>query len=217
MNFFKLYIGDYQRDTGTLTLAQHGAYMLMLQFYCATEMPLPKGKELYRLLRADSREERAAIDLIVSRYWLDTDDGLINERAKKEIDRAAKQRAINQETGKLGGRPRKTKSETEQETESVFESVSEPLPNRNPIQTPDSRLNPKSGCAASPTDPRKQLFDLGKTLLGAGSGGLISKAIAQTDEATVGAVLGEMAVKAKADPRAYFAKATQPKQRGVVV
>lgn len=50
VNFAKLYIGDYLRDTGTLTLAQHGAYMLMLLEFYATERPLPTGRRL-RLVR----------------------------------------------------------------------------------------------------------------------------------------------------------------------
>lgn len=46
MNFFKLYIGDYQRDTAHLSVTEHGAYLLMLQHYYATEKPLPPGKAL---------------------------------------------------------------------------------------------------------------------------------------------------------------------------
>lgn len=66
-------------------------------------------------------------------------------------------------------------------------------------------------------DPRKKIFDLGKTILGANAGGLISKAISATDEPTVGAILGEMALKPTADPRAYFAAAIKRKERGLVV
>lgn len=135
MNFVKLYIGDYLRDTGTLTLAQHGAYMLMLLEHYATEKPLPVGRELHRLLRADSKAERDAIDFIAARFWTLTETGLVNNRADKEIERASNQRAINQEVGKRGGRPKRT----EQITESVTESVSETEPNRNPNQTPDTR------------------------------------------------------------------------------
>lgn len=130
MNFIKLYIGDYLRDTGTLTLAQHGAYALMLLEHYATEKPLPEGRELHRLLRADSKAERDAIDFVAAKYWTNG----TNPRALKEIERAANQRAINQEIGKRGGRPKRT----EQETESVIESIA----NRNPNQTPDTIPSP---------------------------------------------------------------------------
>lgn len=95
MNFFKLYIGDYQRDTAHLSIAEHGAYMLMLQHYYATESPLPTGKALHRMLRAQDKTERDAIDSIVSKFWNETSDGLVNERADAEITKAAAQADTN--------------------------------------------------------------------------------------------------------------------------
>lgn len=97
MNFFKLYIGDYLRDTGTLTLAQHGAYVLMLMHHYANEAPLPVGRELYRLLRADTKLEREAIDFVAAKFWITTDAGLINERSGKEFSRANQKSEKNRE------------------------------------------------------------------------------------------------------------------------
>jgi uncharacterized protein YdaU (DUF1376 family) len=128
VNFVKLYIGDYLRDTGTLTLGQHGAYMLMLFEHYANEKPLPEGRDLHRLLRADTKLERDAIDFIAGKFWVKTPEGLVNKRAGEEIEKAAHQKAINREIGKRGGRPKRT----EPHTESVTESVSETEPNRNP-------------------------------------------------------------------------------------
>ena len=133
MNFFKLYIGDYQRDTAHLSVTEHGAYLLMLQHFYATEKPLPVGKVLHRMLRAQDKAEREAIDFIAGKFWTATDDGLINERAAQEIAKAEHQRSVNQQIGKLGGRPKR------KETESVNESDSESEPNDNPNQTPDTR------------------------------------------------------------------------------
>ena len=133
MNFFKLYIGDYQRDTAHLSIAEHGAYLLMLQHYYATEKPLPSGKALHRMLRAQDKTERDAIDSVASQFWTETESGLVNSRAAHEIDRADHQRSVNREVGKKGGRPKRT------ETESVSESVSESEPINNPNQTPDTR------------------------------------------------------------------------------
>ena len=136
MNFFKLYIGDYQRDTAHLSLAEHGAYLMMLQHYCATEKPLPTGRALHRMLRADSKTERDAIDHVAAIFWVATEGGLINKRATKEIDRAEHQRDVNREVGKRGGRPKKTETVSKvmdkKETESVSETVSETEPNNNP-------------------------------------------------------------------------------------
>ena len=95
MNFFRLYIGDYQRDTAHLTMAEHGAFLLMLQHYYATEKPLPVGRALHRILRAETDEERAAIDSVAAQFWTLTDDGLINARADEEIGKAREQADTN--------------------------------------------------------------------------------------------------------------------------
>ncbi len=100
INFFKLYIGDYQRDTGALTLAEHGAYMLMLQHYYATEKPLPTGRELHRLLRAETKAERDAIDAISGRFWSEKDGSLINLRADEEIAKGRAQAETNRAIAK---------------------------------------------------------------------------------------------------------------------
>lgn len=98
MNFYKHYIGDYQRDTGHLSLAEHGAYRLMLDAFYATGKPLPSNKKaLYRLLRAATGVERKAIDVVAAQFWEMTSAGLINRRAALEIEKAAKQAEINRQ------------------------------------------------------------------------------------------------------------------------
>ena len=70
MNFFKHYIGDYARATGDLTLAEYGAYRMMLDHFYGTARPLPSEKKtLYRLLRADSDLEKRAVDRVSLRFW----------------------------------------------------------------------------------------------------------------------------------------------------
>lgn len=98
MNFYKHYIGDYQRDTGHLSLAEHGAYRLMLDAFYATGKPLPVDKKaLYRLLRAATAVERKAIDFVSAQFWEITSSGLINRRAALEIEKAVKQAEINRQ------------------------------------------------------------------------------------------------------------------------
>lgn len=95
MNFFKLYIGDYQRDTAHLSVTEHGAYLLMLQHYYATEKPLPTGKALHRMLRAQDKAEREAIDAVAAQFWRETEQGLVNDRADAEITKAGAQAETN--------------------------------------------------------------------------------------------------------------------------
>lgn len=148
MNFVKLYIGDYMRKTGSLTVAEHGAYVLMLLHYYGTEHPLPTGRELHRLLRAETKADREAIDSIAARFWHASESGLVNKRADEEISKAEHQRDVNRIVGKLGGRPKRSK------TDSLTDSLTEPEPNHNPnhSQTPD--ITPPLPTAVAPPRPR---------------------------------------------------------------
>ena len=219
MNFYKHHIGDYAKKTAHLSIVEHGAYLLMLHFYYGTEAPLPKGRALYRLLRADSKIDRDAIDSVCRQFWTETPTGFANGRADEEIAAAVHQREVNRELGKRGGRPKRT--------EPITESVSQPEPNtkanHNPIQTPDVREDSvekdstdasasQKAIPAEAPDPRKQLWDLGVSLLGESARSLIGKGIARVGESKVGSVLGDMAARPTADPKAYFVAATTPRQ-----
>ena len=184
MNFYKHFIGDFQRDTGHLSLAQKGAYRGMLDHYYATERPLPLDlTAIARLVGAVSAAEKSAVESVLREFWTQTPDGWINPRAQFEIDKASAQREMNQVIGKLGGRPKKNRIGSEHKTESVIK----PEPINNPNQTPDKDIPPSAGETPSdevhpgapaagslptdlpdpePTDdPTKHLFDLGVAVL----------------------------------------------------
>lgn len=132
MNFFKLYIGDYQRDTAHLSVTEHGAYLLMLQHYYATEKPLPIGKALHRMLRAQDKAERDAIDTVAKQFWRETDQGLVNDRADAEIAKASAQADTNARIAREREAKRKaTRKDHEQSTNRAT--------NDQPNQTPDTR------------------------------------------------------------------------------
>lgn len=213
VNFYKHHIGDYAKKTAHLTVLEHGAYLLMLHAYYGTEKPLPAGETLYRMLRAQTQAERAAVDSVAAQFWTKTESGLVNGRAFDEIKTATHLVDIAKSNGTRGGRPKKPSG----------------LPGNNPagliteptgkaIQTPLSSKNSVDEASTAqgddPADPRKQLFDIGKTILGSNAGAMISKAISAAGESRVGAILGEMALRPTADPRAYFAAAVKAKGEG---
>lgn len=134
MNFFKLYIGDYQRDTAHLSVVEHGAFMLMLQHYYATERPLPTGKALHRMLRAQDKVERDAIDSIAAQFWRTTDAGLVNDRADEEIRKASKQCEANRAVAMAREDARRS---ARKEHESCNESSHEMSTTRTQNQTPE--------------------------------------------------------------------------------
>lgn len=106
MNFWKRHIGDYARDTGHLTLLEHGVYSVLLDRLYATERPIPEG-DVYRIARAMSRSERAAVDAVLAEFFELEAGGWTNPRAMLEIEAAQSKATANRENGKSGGRPAK--------------------------------------------------------------------------------------------------------------
>lgn len=155
MNFFKLYIGDYQRDTAHLSVAQHGAFALMLQHYYATEKPLPVGKALHRMLRAQDKTERDAIDSVAAEFWTVTDDGLINARADEEIKKAGAQADTNRGIAKAREAAKKA---ARKEHDSCTNRSTIDQPNHSHSQTTDKNLSAGKGLSSPPTAEPAPVF-----------------------------------------------------------
>lgn len=102
--WFAWYPGDYLRDTGGLTMLQHGAYRCLLDRYYDCGGPLSRDPEtLYRLAGAFSGEERHAVDIVVSKFFVADGEQIRHARADAEIARRAEKRAMNRELGRRGG------------------------------------------------------------------------------------------------------------------
>lgn len=130
MKFFKLYMGDYLRDTAHLSLAEHGAYFLMLQNYYATQKPLPTGDPLYRMLRAHSRAEKDAVDSVARQFWVQSGEGFVNARAALEIQKAAAQAETNRLIALEREARKKAALEAHPKVSSVPRDEHEPSTNR---------------------------------------------------------------------------------------
>lgn len=107
VNFYKRYPGDYQRDTAHLSLAEHGAYGLLLDHYYSSEKPLPADLSmLHRICRAFTKPEQKAVDSVAGMFFPVGADGLRhNARADKQIPQEQKGREAARQNGKNGGRP----------------------------------------------------------------------------------------------------------------
>ena len=161
MNWYKRYIGDYQRDTGHLTMVDHGAYCLLLDIYYATAVPLPLDRKvLYRMVRATERPERRSVDRILTEFWQRTETGWVNKRAEKEIARAASRAEINRENASSGSKP-PSESVSESVSESPRESRGESASNPDTrIQIPESRYqNQKPEPDTSSLETAERLAD----------------------------------------------------------
>lgn len=98
MNFYKHYIGDFQRDTGHLSLTERGAYLALIHHYYATETPLPtEHAALCRIAGAFTKAERDAVKRVAG--FFEVREGQlwhkrIEAELEKQADRCDKNRAI---------------------------------------------------------------------------------------------------------------------------
>lgn len=109
MNFYKRYPADYGKKTARLTLAEHGAYTLLLDELYTTEIGLPDDHdELYRICRAMTKPEQTAVRTVADKFFPVAADGLRhNRRATAELIEAAPAMEAARLNGKKGGRPKK--------------------------------------------------------------------------------------------------------------
>lgn len=114
MNFYKHHIGDYDQATRHLSFVEDAAYSRLIRKYYAEEAPLPKDlKKILRLIGARTKEEKAAVEVVLEEFFVLEEDGYHNSRCDRELQAKQIKAEVNRQVGKLGGRPRKT--ETQQE------------------------------------------------------------------------------------------------------
>jgi uncharacterized protein YdaU (DUF1376 family) len=86
--WYARYVGDYQKKTAHLSIMQHGAYCLLLDWVYANQKPLPANAvQLHRICRAFDDAERDAIEFVLQEFFELTPKGFINKRALEEIER----------------------------------------------------------------------------------------------------------------------------------
>jgi uncharacterized protein YdaU (DUF1376 family) len=112
VNFYKRFIGDIQAKTGALSLAEFGAYDRLLDHYYSTEKAVP-AKDVYRICRAMTGGERAAVDTVLAEFFELAEQGYVQSKADEVIAKALPLIEAARENGKKGGRPKKPKTPKE--------------------------------------------------------------------------------------------------------
>lgn len=137
MNYYERHLGDYAKDTAHLSMLEHGAYSLLLDRYYATEAGIPSD-QAHRLARARTKEEKQAVDSVLSEFFTLVDGVWINNRASDEITKAQSKIKAAQENGKRGGRPKTNRTETQDKPSGLFPGY-ENETELKAHQTPDTR------------------------------------------------------------------------------
>ena len=104
--YMPLYIGDYLADTGHLSAAEHGAYLLLLMHYWQRGEPLPSDDErLRRIAKIEPRQWSKVRRSIVDFF---DDDGITwtHHRVETELERARCKSLKAREAGIKSGESR---------------------------------------------------------------------------------------------------------------
>ncbi len=122
MNYYKRHLGDYARDTGHLSVLEHGIYTLLLDWYYANERPIPADKT-ERISRGNPKETQT----VLSEFFKLTENGWIHSYADRVIADYNAKADRNRQAGKLGGRPRKTQTVSKTNPQETLATSHKPL------------------------------------------------------------------------------------------
>ncbi len=182
-----LYVADYLRDTRRLTLAEHGAYLLLIMEYWTAKSLPNDDRQLARIIGASPAEWRK-IKPAVTPFF---DEQWRHKRIDKELAHA------EQVSSKRSANAKQRLSNSSANDEQKHTHAGATSQSQSP-----SLPNGKAAQAAS-TD-EKQLYDRGKALLGKEAGGLIKRLVtAKGGDVALARSALEMA-STKSDPREYL-------------
>jgi uncharacterized protein YdaU (DUF1376 family) len=158
MHYYQRNIGSYQKKTQTLSLLEHGAYCLLIDNYFATEARIPlEMDEVYRICRAVSRKDRAAVTAVLKKYFTMTDTGYVHSRCEEEIEAYRSKSMKLKQNGSKGGQAAREKRVANATPIAVANAVAngvakqQPTINQEPITNNQDKeeaifvLSPSSG------------------------------------------------------------------------
>lgn len=162
MNYFQLHIGDYEKATAHLTAAEDGIYNRLLRRYYDTEQPIPADiKAVQRLVRARSKDEREAVETVLSEFFSITPDGWRHGRCDEEIEayKAKKDKARSSANARWskGGRNANASDESvrthSERNANASETQCDGNANQEPITNNQKDQKQKKGRASAPACP----------------------------------------------------------------
>lgn len=183
MNYYEHHLGDYDGATAHLSWLEDCAYRRLICLYYRTEAPLPADiKQVCRLVRASSKQERDAVEQVLGEFFSKEQDGWHHDRCDLELaefQEKAPEREAKRENAKerqRRARERRAKLFTDlrshgivppfdaktSELEDMLSRATSQPPSRNvtpPVtrdntatQTPDPRPQKNTSAAAPPPD-----------------------------------------------------------------
>jgi len=214
VNYYKRHLGDYAKDTGHLSALEHGVFNLLLDWYYASEQPIPAGK-VNRIAKAGNAIERAAVESVLNDFFRRDGDFWRNKRADEEISKQQdKSRKAAESAEKRWQNAHEKEMPLDCESNAIASkthSVGNATRARVPLATSHKPQEEKSKSAAGAavhhiqTDPKAELWARWKELPDSGGGAYLSKLIRDfRDEQRVLEAVERTLDHAPADPKAFI-------------
>lgn len=124
MHYYQHNIGDYARDTGHLTVLEHGVYRLLLDWCYLNEKPITTDQAM-----RVGRGNPVATQSVLSEFFLEESEGWTHKRVVKEIADYHVKAEKNRQNGIKGGRPKPTNNLVGSQTDAKHNPNQEPLTN----------------------------------------------------------------------------------------
>lgn len=161
MNFFKFHLGDYYKKASHLSMLEDGAYRRLIDAIYLREGPLPADKvQLYRLVKAFSKEEKRAVDSVLREFFTLTDAGYTNARCEEELSHVReKSEKASQSAGtrwgkaKAGANAMRTHSEGNASHKPVTISHKPVVARTEPAESLPRARDPEDVGASPPSQP----------------------------------------------------------------
>lgn len=116
MNFYKFHLGDYYKKTSHLSMLEDGAYRRLIDAIYLREGPLPADREqVHRLVKAFTKAEKTAVDLMLAEFFVLTDAGYTNARCDEELVETKERSERARQSGLASGRSRKRSTTVERQ------------------------------------------------------------------------------------------------------
>lgn len=160
MNYYKRHIGDYAAKAGHLTPLEHGVYGLLIDAYYNRE-EAPTKAEAIRWARARAKDELAALEAVLSEFFIEVDGRFMQNRVEEELAQFRIRQETNRELGAKGGAAKSKRNAkpiaSEPLSETVAKEVPPPLAESKPSHKP---------LATSQEEAKKELAPKGDLLDG---------------------------------------------------
>lgn len=195
-----LYIADYLRKTTHLGALESGAYLHLIMDYWQNDGLPDDDKKLARIARMTDREWKSAKSTLEAFFH----DGWKHERITAEIEETSRLAESNAGKARDAANKRWAKHKSGKQ-EAELEQSSEHAPSNAPLCTlHTSHSSSLDKSKEAPASEEKQIYDLGKELLGANSGGVIKKLIMAKDGVLPLARAALETSRVKSNPREYI-------------